>query len=72
MTEIQTGRSGQLALIYCGKRLPIKVLQSAAGFYIGTTDDEGPCSRESEEYFKNRNQAETALLHDSWTQRVEP
>lgn len=38
---------GLLALEYCGKRLPLQVLQSAAGFYIGTMDDDGPCSRES-------------------------
>lgn len=40
---------GQLALTYCGKFLPLEVLQSAAGHYIGTRDTEGPVSRESHE-----------------------
>jgi len=44
-------RSGALALAYTGKRLPLQVLRSAAGHYIGTHDDEGPVSRESVEYF---------------------
>ncbi len=36
---------GQLASTYCGKFLPLEVLQSAAGHYIGTRDTEGPVSR---------------------------
>jgi hypothetical protein len=44
-------RSGALALAWTGKRLPLQVLRSAAGHYIGTQDDEGPVSRESVEYF---------------------
>ena len=42
-------RSGALALAWTGKRLPLQVLRSAAGHYIGTQDDEGPVSRESVE-----------------------
>jgi hypothetical protein len=38
---------GHLALIYAGKFLPLEVLHSAAGHYIGTRDSEGPVSRES-------------------------
>ena len=41
---------GHLALIYAGKHLPLEVLHSAAGHYIGTRDIEGPVSRESAEY----------------------
>ncbi|EKY3918149.1 hypothetical protein RCI35_002019 [Enterobacter hormaechei] len=44
-------RIGHLALFWVGKRLPLRVLRSAAGYYIGTTDEEGPVSRESIEYF---------------------
>ncbi len=47
------GRFGQLALTYCGKFLPLEVLHSAAGHYIGTRDTEGPVSRESREYFRS-------------------
>ena len=36
------GQSGHLALIHCGKFLPLEVLHSAAGHYIGTRDTEGP------------------------------
>ena len=38
---------GHLALNYAGKYLPLEVLHSAAGHYIGTRDHEGPVSRES-------------------------
>jgi len=37
-----------------------QVLQSAAGFYIGTFDDEGPITRETG-YFASREQTEEAL-----------
>ena len=45
----------------CGLRLNLEVLQSAAGFYIGTRCDCGPYSRESG-YFKSRDLAAHALL----------
>lgn len=48
----------------------LQVLRSAAGFYIGTLDREGfPYSRESVEYFKSREVAETALATGQWTMR---
>ena len=63
---------GKLAYQYVGKRLPFVVLQSAAGFYIGTCSDDGPCSRESAEYFRSSTAAEIALRGKQWTQRDEP
>ncbi len=64
---------GQLAGQYCGKRLPLRVLQSQRGYYIGTWDDEhGPCSRESLEYFPSQDTAQAALRSGAWTQKVEP
>lgn len=65
-------RTGQLAFLYCKKRLPLQVLQTRAGFYIGTFDEDGPCSRESLEYFPSSTAAETALRDSSWTQREHP
>lgn len=65
-------RSGALALAYTGKRLPLQVLRSAAGHYIGTHDDEGPVSRESVEYFPRPEAAQRALATDAWTQRSHP
>src|SRR3546814_3958656 len=49
----QQASFGQLALTYCGKFLPLEVLQSAAGHYIGTRDTAGPVSRESRDYFRS-------------------
>ena len=64
---------GKLALEFCGKALPLRVLQSQRGFYIGTFDDKtGPCSRESEEYFREKAQAAKALEIGAWTQKMEP
>jgi hypothetical protein len=65
-------RSGALALAWTGKRLPLQVLRSAAGHYIGTQDDEGPVSRESVEYFPNHHAAQRALDTHAWTQRAHP
>lgn len=60
---------GALALSVCGSRLSLQVLQSSAGFYIGTADESGPVSRESAEYFLSRQRAERALADGKWTQR---
>lgn len=63
---------GQLALEWCKVRLPIRVLHSNAGFYIGTFGEDGPCSRESAEYWPDMKQAVDALRNDNWTQRDHP
>ena len=56
----------------CGYQATIKVMQSRAGFYIGTSDEHGfPLSRESVEYFDSETSAETALAQNRWTQRLE-
>lgn len=60
------------ALAWTGKRLPLQVLRSAAGHYIGTQDDEGPVSRESVEYFLTHLAAQRALDTHAWTQRAHP
>ena len=49
---------------------PLLILRSAAGFYIGTLDDEGmPRSRESQDYYKSRIAASNALKEGNWTPR---
>ncbi|OLP04538.1 hypothetical protein [Rhodoferax antarcticus] len=63
---------GQLALQYCKKRLPLMVMRSAAGYYIGTCSDEGPCSRESTGYYRHQADAQHALDAGEWNQRDHP
>lgn len=63
---------GKLAYEILKQRLPLKVLESGAGFYIGTFDDSGPCSRESEEYYRTREAAQWALDNNDFTQKYEP
>lgn len=63
---------GVLAREYCNVNLELKVLRSAAGWYIGTADEDGPCSRESHGYFETKQQAEFALDTGEWTQRDTP
>jgi hypothetical protein len=71
--ETQTvNATGHLAKKYCSKDLPLLVLESAAGFYIGTCDDFGPVSRESVQYWRKQEAAEHALSTGEWTQRSEP
>lgn len=65
-------KNGVLAKQYLDVSLPLLVLQSNAGFYLGTADDDGPCSRESVEFWPARGGAEQALLKDEFTQRQEP
>ena len=40
----------------------IQVLRSAAGYYIGCYDEDGPCCRISG-YYSNKQNAEIALEH---------
>lgn len=68
------GPTGLLAR-QAGLRLPLMVLESARGFYLGTADEEGPVSRESVEYWSTNAAAEKALAGEEgkdWTQRSEP
>ena len=51
----------------------LKVLQSAAGFYIGTVDEDGfPDSRESQEYWPTKEAAKKSLTDGSWTRCEAP
>ena len=68
----QTSPYGTIALQFCGLTLPLEVLKSGAGFYIGTSTDEGPCSRESVEYWVHHSEAHDALKNHTWTQRHQP
>ncbi|EFA4327617.1 TPA: hypothetical protein ACWK9C_002976 [Escherichia coli] len=52
-----------------GYTLPLEILKSTRGYYIGTQCSAGPVSRESEEYFKKHDQAEQALKNGTWRQR---
>ena len=61
-------RFGQLAK-ESGYSLPVQVLESSAGFYLGTADEEGPVSRESSEYFASLREAQAAMQSGDWTQR---
>lgn len=73
MGKEQEEQFGRLALEYCGLKLPLQVLKSQAGFYLGTRDEEGPCSRESAEYWRTKREADEALTgRRKWTQRLHP
>ena len=63
---------GKLAKEFCGIELPVTVLKSRAGFYLGTQSRGLPVSRESEEYFADRKAAEAALQSGNFTQRMNP
>ncbi len=63
---------GYLSLVHTGKRLPLDVLHSAAGHYIGTADRKGPVSRESTQYFRSYHAARHALDTGRWQQLTCP
>lgn len=68
-TKIQFG---YLAKIFGGQELPLEILPSRPGYYLGTQLDGEPYSRESMEYYKTRRDAKTALRSGHWTQRPNP
>jgi hypothetical protein len=64
---------GYLALACVGKRLPLQVLCSAAGHYIGTADADGPVSRESVELLPLAPRRRARPLETGrWQQRLHP
>ena len=71
LSVINTNVKGVLAARF-GYDLPIRVLSSRAGYYIGTfSETHGPVSRESQ-YFDKQIDAEKALRNQSWIQRKHP
>lgn len=69
MSHETPARFGQLASQLGYMRLPVQVLQSAAGYYLGTINETGPVSRESQEYFSSHEAATKALATGARTQR---
>ena len=49
--------------------LPVQVLKSAAGYYLGTEFEGQPVSRESVDYYRSAGAAKTALDEGTWTAR---
>lgn len=62
-SEIKYGYLASRIGIY----LPLLVIGSDEGFYIGTWQN-GPITRESKEYFSNGKSAQQALNSNNWTQ----
>ena len=72
LTVINTKVKGVLAARF-GYDLPIRVLSSRAGYYIGTFSDTlGHVSRESQQYYPTQQLAEEAFRKGTWTQRRNP
>ena len=61
---------GKLAKEITGQYLELQVLQSNAGYYLGTADKEGPVSRESG-YYGSIEQAQLDLESGEFMQREE-
>ena len=63
-------RHGLLALA-SGSYFQLQVCRSQAGYYIGTLNaDDEPYTRESQEYWVDRAQADQALRDGRWTQKA--
>lgn len=70
LEEFETMKCGLMASIHGNKQLPLRIMHSHAGYYIGTADVDGaPYTRESEEYFRKKEDAEEAFASGRWTQR---
>jgi hypothetical protein len=63
-------KHGLLALA-SGSCFQLQVCKSQAGHYIGTLNADGePYTRESQEYWVDRTQADQALRDGRWTQKA--
>ena len=72
LSVINTNVKGVLAARF-GYDLPIRVLSSRAGYYIGTfSETHGAVSKESVEYYPTQRLAEEAFRKGTWTQRRNP
>lgn len=61
---------GELAYACGGNKYKLRVCHSAAGYYIGTVDEDHlPNTRESVEYWRRRETAVEALKTGDWLQR---
>lgn len=57
----------------CNQPMPIEVLHSAAGYYIGQECEiDGPYARLSQEYYKSHKVAQDALDNRTFTMREHP
>lgn len=69
MVDSRIPSRGKLAA-EAGKVFPLEVCKSAAGYYLGTLNEEGePFTRESVEYWRKQEAAEAALAKGAWTQK---
>ena len=69
MAETKLPPRGKLAA-EAGKVFALEVCKSAAGYYLGTVNEDGePFTRESLEYWRKRETAEAALASGAWTQK---
>lgn len=67
-------KCGLLAYQCSREKLPLQVLQSYAGFYIGTVVPSGdmqgaPNTRESDRYWQKAHEAQSALETGNWVQK---
>lgn len=67
---MNTTSFGRLVSLSDGPQLPLQVLKSRAGFYMRTCMDEGPYTRESEEYWHESDAASVTFERGLWTQRA--
>lgn len=68
-------KCGMLAFHCDGKKLPLEICKSYAGFYIGTVVASGdmkgaPNSRESDRYWQKAHEAQAALDSGDWVQKL--
>ena len=63
---------GALAKEFGDMKLPLEVLPSREGFYLGTQFEGGPYSRESLEYWPTPDLAAQAMANGQWNQLDHP
>ena len=67
-----THKTSFLCAMWMKEEHALGVWQSGAGFYIGVWDPSGAGSRDSEEYWATKEEAQDHLDNREWTQRLHP
>ncbi|KGG96645.1 MULTISPECIES: hypothetical protein [Comamonas] len=68
-SQATTGVTFGVLAAQCGEVLPMQVLRSGGGFYLGTCTERGPFTRESLETWNTQAKAEKAWAKGHWCQK---
>jgi hypothetical protein len=70
--DTRNAELGYLAFHFAGVIREVQVLETTSGYYLDTTEEGQPFTRESQQYWTTRKEAADALRTGAWSQRRSP